>query len=1008
MARTIPAATRTLLDTQLGQEYVLVLEVAWGRDLNNTAFYADRAIPGAPQVKSSVITMGRVDAAVQVSQGGQSKSVNVVLSDTDGAIKTAFDSNDTHKTPVRIWFYMMGTDFDTDKFPVFLGQMNSPIEWDEGNRTFSFGVVNRIEGVEVGFSAEEGQIVDLPEDLIGKTWPLCFGKVVNIPALKAVPSINGTLRSGVGIRDFTLSTRLALANDITCHLIPVGYKCSGRAGTGLQKCYMAWEEDESCKQSRCVEIERLKLQISEQARYEFGTIDIIGGEKFPQGFVNGSTQPNNIITLNIRGGLFTGYFNGTPDNPSITFIIRSRRHPRYDPTTGSVIVDPVKAALESACPGNPQGDDFSNWQDTISGPVWTGLKNSRLSWEAYRNAKQADFFWADGGSTVTLDSDREIVYVANILPSTILRVAAKRTINGNEFLMTVPSEFYEIRQTDFGGYQVMEIVFQRPLSVESQESGGGWSDDIFVTMESTVGPNTVDIIRWFIETYTDFAIDDTSFNATRTEIDNYPMDFPLFSRPSLLNILQDLAQFARCALWQRDDTFFIKYLSKTPTPVATITENDILQTSDNKGSLVICLTDTEDLVTKLTAEWKPDYAIDENNRSILRRNVKKYGTHDQTEFYYPFAFLELVVKSATFWLIRRANTWKRCKFLVSLKYMELEPFDAVTLDLNDVADDPVIGIVESAVLDSDHLNGGQIELEVWTPVRAGTREADLFAYPALISENALFPTAEDVAAGNAGSGTEPNFSSIAPPGHPLNPNRTPFQSITSNIGDDKGDSKPSDLDDTKPNREVGTDVDGDVSTSTSPVTNGAGYGGASNLEQQNDQNKKTSNDAERGKQFGEGGGSGSSPNSGDPGGGDPSGEGDDDPSNDGEGNETDEPFDSNDLPPCGSVEAPCIVFVEMSGFDTKAGPRPGVGAEPDVLCTPIPGTQRTETYCFGSQAAAADACNGAVNGPACSGFPPCGACISSCSITSSEGCTGDEDDGILGFNGNGGTGDPFF
>ena len=30
---------------------------------------------------------------------------------------------------------------------------------------------------------------------------------------------------------------------------------------------------------------------------------------------------------------------------------------------------------------------------------------------------------------------------------------------------------------------------------------------------STVGPNTVDILRWFIETYTDYEIDDASFDA---------------------------------------------------------------------------------------------------------------------------------------------------------------------------------------------------------------------------------------------------------------------------------------------------------------------------------------------------------------------------------------------------------------------------------------------------------------------------------------------------------------
>ena len=1020
MSRTIDPTVQALLDTSLGQEIIVVLEIFW-TDRSDVSiqtfpppttqaerfFYADRPIDGHPEVRSSILSLSNVDAAVQVSQGGQSKSVSVELDDSDGELKTIFDGRDIHKAPCRVWFYVAGTDFDTEKFPIFLGQINSPVEWSEGERKFSFQIINRIEDVEVGFSAEEGAFVELPEELIGQTWPLCFGTTFNVPALKAVPAISGVLANGVGIKDFTLATRIELADAITCPQTPIGFKCSGRFPN--QRCTIAFEIDASCTQQRCVELERTKLELEEQSRYEYAQITIFGGARFPQGFpdhvntgspggpisIQLGTRPE-YITLNINGGLFRGYFDGTPSNPSNVFKIKSRQHPRYDPSTGTVLIDPVQVELDSRCPGDPNGgqDSDSNYTDIFTGPVWTGLRNSRISWEKYREAKSADFFWAGGGSTVTLESAREIVYIANIIPSTILSVKAKRFLNGNEFLLTVPSEFFEIRQTDFNGYQVMEIVFQRPLQAESQDTGGGWSNDIFVTQTATVGPNTVDIIRWFIETYTKFSIDGTSFNDVRDKIDVYRMDFPLLSRPNLLDILQSLARKARCALWQRDDTFFIKYLAEEPTTVATLQEDDILQDNSDKGTLKILLTSTNDLITKHTSEWKRDYAVPKPNKLILRHNISKYGTHDATEDYFPYAFLDIVRKSATFWLIRSANTWKRVTCNVSLQFAKLEPFDAVLVDLPDVASVPVIGVVERATLNSE---GKEIKLEIWTPVRSGETEAYDFAFPAGISENALYPTVDDRDQLFAGSGKDPNFSVIAPPGHPLTPDRRGIfsgfglgcngdasSSFIDGCRQDHGDQKPSDKNDKKPEPNVADDETGKVSGGTSPVSKGAGYGGGSTERKLKDQEDKNGGDAGRGREVGEGGGTGSGPGSGD----------NNDP--------IDTPIDQefmDSLPDADKAaeDAEYSCTVTISGFDTKSIGGVGAGPERREICTPIKGTEFTEKYTFDAKEAADTFCSERTGRSSCSGRGPCGICISFCSVICSGDASKAGDGSLIGF-----------
>lgn len=817
--RSIPAAALAKLATDLGTEPVIVLEVNWGGG-TPAGYYADKRISN--RVVGKILELSGLDEAIQVSGGGQSQQLSVVLDDTDGAIKEIFDTNDVHKKPVKVWQWFEGLDFATEKFLLFKGQINSPVIWNERERTFSFAILNRIEDVEVGFSAEEGEFLHLPDELIGKPWPLVFGTCVNVPALRAVPAISGALAGGVGIKDFTIPGRIQLAEAITCPQTPIGFKCqSSTAGiTYTAECNIAYEEDVACLQSKCVELERLRLQLSEQSSYEYATITVFGGKKFPQG---------RKITLNINGGLFIGRFTGTPQAPTELFRIDWRRHPKDD-GSGNVIVDPVEEEILSSCPSSSEDAGDSDTVSTVFGDVWSGIRSSRLSWEAYRTAKSADFFWAGGGSTVTMHTANQIIYIANILPSTILRVAAWRTLNGNRFLLTVPSELFTIRQVDYDGYQVMEIVFERPLSAEQQDTGGGWTDDIYVSLRSTVGPNTVEILRWFIETYTGYSIDSTTFDAVEAQVEKYPMNFPLLERKDLLTVLQEIATKARCALWQKNDTFYIKYLSISPTPVASMVADDMLE-----NTLKIHLTPTEDLVTKYTQKWRFDHAAPKDNTLILRHNQKLYGSQDRTEDYYQFNILDLVRKSATYWLIRWANTWKRMTFSTSLEWLNLEAFDAVTFTVPEVSTVPFIGIVEKAVLNSAER---QIDFEVWTPVRAGTMEPYSFAWPAAISENALFPTIEQRNAGLAGSGTEPNFSTVAPPGHPLRTEQTGvFQGAAMRCnGDpqisslpgaecrqDHGDNKPSDTGDVKPEVDVAADATGGISGRTSPISNGAGY-----------------------------------------------------------------------------------------------------------------------------------------------------------------------------------------
>jgi hypothetical protein len=805
MPRTISSASLAKLASNFGTEPVIVLEIQWVRGGPRTT-YGDKAVPG---VKGVIQEISGLDDVVQVSGGSQSQQITITLNDTSGELKGILDTLDPHKKKCWVYQWFPGT-LISEKFLIFQGVLNTPIEWDEGARTFKCDVVSKIEDVEVGFSIEEGDFPNPPETLIGKPWPLCFGTVVNVPALRVDSIRQGILAEGTGIHDFTLEHRLALAQKLTCPSSICGYSTTIATSPGGGLIYSPmYCVDASCTSQKCQEIERLKLELKEQLAAEYSPVRIFGGDNFPQ---------HKLLTLNIKNGLFTGKFNGE------IFTITGRLHPDND-GHGRVIKTDTQKEIESKC-GPPPYSQGSPTEDAAvdaqGSPQTVGAAASKLSWAKYNAADTASFFWANGGSRVTYQSDQKIVYIANLLPSTVLRVAAFRTIDGLRSLYTVPDEYYIVRETNYTGYTaVTEIVLNKPLSTQNLRDGGGWEDEIFVTLTSSVGPNTVDILTWFIQTYTDYDIDSTSFDATADLIDNYPMHFALLERKNLINVLEEIAYQARCALWLKDDKFYIRYLSLEPGDDDTITEDDVLP-----NTLKIVHTPTEDLVTKYIAYWKSDYAINKNNLLILRsRNIADYGTHPADYNFYCFNILELVRKTATFWLIRKSNTWRRATFSTPLKKLTLETFDTVAMTLPDVADGTIKGTVEKANYNSD---SHTIDFEVWTPCKAGTRTPYLFAWPADITEQSIFPTLEEEQNSFKTRDKAPNFHTIAPPGHTLAATgpAAPSFSIECNGGpvnfdgschSDKGDQKPSDRGDTKPTPKAATGNTGAVSTKTSPV-----------------------------------------------------------------------------------------------------------------------------------------------------------------------------------------------
>jgi hypothetical protein len=791
MARSIPANALTELAKTHGTEPIIILSVEWAGSSTAPQWYADRAVGSIP---GKILEVGGLDNVVGISLNDTSQEIDVILDDVDGSIKALFNAHDVHKRTARVYQYFHGLDL-SDKFLVFSGKISSPIVWDERDRTVKFSVVSQIEDKEIGFSPEEGQFEWLPSAMVGKPWPLIFGRVLDVPALQINEAVSGVTLCGVGVIE-----GLELLANTPLFANGVNYDSSTFISLALISmqistlncgwyCYYTWnfygKADEILDQINELERQRFEIvsqasarvmcaewqrnkQIQEATSQGLGCnpIRILGGEDFPQG---------QTLTIEINGARFTGYFNGQ------NFYISSRSWPE-----GLIAAQQQFNDNEETCPYEiSSGGGVTDYDYRMNVPCRCGnqfFEDCLCRFHGFiiqtGSGRASDIsedpipqqFWAEPGATVRIYSDEPITYIVAHLydqwPGEVLAVKAYKEFLGERRLVDVPSDYYTVEKVAYGRLKTVQIVTDKPLSSYLDQ---GWTDDLYVTFESNVGPDVTDILEYIIDYYTDLSVDAESFAAVQAKLDPFPMNFPILDRRNTVEVLQEIAYQARCALWISNGTVYLKYLPEEPDSVDTITVSDI----DAEQGIQVELTSTEDIVTKMRVKWRmrwsPGITDREKDKSeqqiILRHNVSRYGIQEEEVDFYAYNQPDIIYKCATFWLIRKSNTWKRIHFSTFLHKLQLETFDCVTLNFTQgyVADGAVKAIVEEATYNSDT---NRIDFTCLVPVKAGQMEKYDWFWPSGLSIHLTWPPPDEIAAGDAGGdGLGADVSGMLPIGY---------------------------------------------------------------------------------------------------------------------------------------------------------------------------------------------------------------------------------------------------
>jgi hypothetical protein len=527
-------------------------------------------------------------------------------------------------------------------------------------------------------------------------------------------------------------------------------------------------------------------------RFDPGTLLIEEGEKFPQG---------SQIEVIINDLKIIGEFEGSPSSPTDVFTVKSFDHteqPTVQAATDSdqfkivndgtnltgkyffinnAIVyitnqepDPNNSSLH-ICTFNPVlwEQDGTFIIQTIDGPEtrpnyvtrdvsgagsgrtapfifpeWYGTLKDGLGFITGLDTIQNQGYEINPGDTVYLADDFQEQYVANLISSTeIKEVMAYRILDGRRVLHPVPSRYYTSNLSDSVlGQTCTTITFARPLTMYPGED---WEDGIFVTVVSSVGENTIDAIEHIVDNYTPYSMNLTAYGTVRDQVDDYPSHFALTELKDVFQVLDEICFQARCAAFVTGTEVKVKYLPKI-YEISALASHPVrskkLPTLEDSNTLVESLkiesTNDDDLVTKLTAIWRPDYTGEEDDRKlVVRNNQDLYGEHERKFEFYIYNTEALVSKSANYWSMRKSSAWKMVKATTFLTNLGLEIFDniiidydepfVVQLDTSQVTNAVLpIGLVEAVNYDPNtHL----IQLEVWSAVKMGENEMYEFAYP---------------------------------------------------------------------------------------------------------------------------------------------------------------------------------------------------------------------------------------------------------------------------------------
>ncbi len=769
---TSPALAKA--EQQYGHEPIVVVRISWG---SVDQWYAGKdLVIGTNHVQGKLLSVSEVSSQKKQDSVGMVGRVQLDLDDADGSIKALIDNGDVEYKTVTLYQWFQGLTDPADLMQIFQGQLVSPVAWSDDKRTVTLEVETRIKDHEIGLSVDPTGTYPIPlvingktdyvnVDAIDKPWPLSFGNMVHSVALKLITAPTGRLKFPFkGPRNVLVQgpttdpygdDRHFTLQDGDGAFFPQGVPIQ------VQIDGVIFGGQFNGTQSSPVDV----FTVGDPNMPKYQNIGFITrGTNIPYdvfqdpdidvslanvAWIQDDTSiVNCYVLLSIGNGLpgrATCYSRIVRQEGNKVWLSEKITLSEDVPQGGEGEYNGIQSPTGQTVPDNDNGIGVGFHFFGPGDSILQVAKNGRIGWgvtetssannQVQKVEELSSILWHfQPESEVSLWAPtHEDVYIANLIPaSAVVGVYAnRRTRDGVQQLRKIPAQYYTLTLSDTivvhnktGDVTAhpTTLTFKTPLKDYEDQ---GWDDKVYVVMRSTVGPNTADVIKWLLDTYSSLPTDATSFVATAAQVANYPCAFTRHTKENVISLCEQVAFQARMALIVDNGVIAIKYLSTEPSTDFTFDETLIrLRTIELK------FTSTEDVYTRITGRVRLSgfSALRFEKEMVYSANVAKFGLRRREIDFFIYNVQSLAQKSLDFWGGRFTNSWRTAQFTSSLSGFLLQMFDTAALAFTDT------GILNTAsiktVVDkvAYNPNNDEVKLDFWLPSVAGSTAVSPFAW----------------------------------------------------------------------------------------------------------------------------------------------------------------------------------------------------------------------------------------------------------------------------------------
>ena len=678
--------TTTILNKRHSIGLSIYVKIFWQ---SGTIMYSDKDL--GLSYKSVILSVSSVSNSISENLRTSTSSVSIDFDDSSGELKSLLNTETVEGTLATVYFVPIdtnGTPNIHDDNILIQGRISGDITWSEGERIVSFDIESFTLSEEVGATPTIIDVPNLSPDSENDEWPLCFGQINKVES----KLLFGETFEGKTINDIYNTTNSFSISSL--RLPPQDVEV-------------------------IIQVDKLRLRGTFSERVFTITEDNV--PVFENLAI--AERPTDSIFKNNHNVL---WLDG-PENIEGQYCL-------IELVSGKYVLNYCNYQIDNEC-------HFSNdWFVNNFGAL---LDESNViaetSFFAYSIVPfrtsivtfgGVETYWKEYFSTWRIPHQTDVLiisemnYICNQVPSTeVYGVYSYISKDGEKFLAKVPESYYSVtldRTITYKGedLHVTTIDFDWPLESYINQS---WSGDVYVSLESTLGSNTADQIKYLLDTYTNLTTDTTTFAAVANQITKYPSHFALTKRQDALAIAQEMAWQARCALYFRGTTVYIKYLVQGPS---FISKASIDETQVEIKSLVTSYTSIEQVITKINSTYNRHYAGEiksdgdkEGQRELIyENNLSIFGLAEQDFDFYIYHSPALVSISLAFWGYRFSNIWRKMQYNSFIKYLKLEVLDEIYTSIVDYSANRLAGYIEEIEYNVDDYN---VSITVQTDSKSG-------------------------------------------------------------------------------------------------------------------------------------------------------------------------------------------------------------------------------------------------------------------------------------------------